>query len=365
MNVDMKIILRVNGISFGDSQPEWWRDTSRLKLIVDGLRDSGLWLEFGFFGKAGSRRLKAVSEIPEFLEKTSALKRGLYLLNKSNRGTTTCGLQMLVDPGRLSLQLVLGGADLEPHRETVIQRIVAFVSWLDGALPKAALLGPILGVEVFDVPYARVSPPRLDSIWPPGRVVDFISLRFHAEHPQGRPADVEKLLSAPVPKGASREVKGDLVTLRWVEDLVDRARVAAGLSRQELWWTSVLDLPVDPEYNALGDRREIPLSVDKLPPLTFYDPNYEEGYKATVVNPDGSFDEELLEEVAGWIAAGELPDQTPLKQVHLILPKRESAIRIRERARSIGVAKVLYTDEEGYWWDPEPPGEWISRPTES
>ena len=220
------------------------------------------------------------------------------------------------------------------------------------------MLGPLLQVEVYDHVYPRIRPPRYHRYFKCGAVVQFASREFHATHPFGHPQDLEKLLAAPLPLGGRKEERGGLVAFRWADKLTNEKKLAVGRSLQEQWLTSVLDLPIDGSYNELGDYLVAPAGGEH-PPLTFYTPASALGYKAVMVDTDGRMGEKTSVEMTGWIKARELPDGTPLHSLDLIVPSRTAALRIYERAKAMGVSRVLYTDDSGRFWDPHPPGLWL------
>jgi len=101
-----------------------------------------------------------------------------------------------------------------------------------------------------------------------------------------------------------------------------------------------------------GDVRVPPAGpVEPRSPLTLYDAAAQTGYAAVIAHPDGRADEPRLKAAAALAKAGSLPDGAPLLAVHLIVPIRASAVALSERARGMGIARVLYGD----YWDPCPP----------
>ena len=92
--------------------------------------------------------------------------------------------------------------------------------------------------------------------------------------------------------------------------------------------------------------------------IRFLDADKKSGYKAVVVYPDGSVNDELVSEMQSWISAGQLPNGKPLEDLSLILPTRESCLQVVDRAKSIGVFQVLYSNDEGKLFNPFPLGMW-------
>jgi hypothetical protein len=104
-------------------------------------------------------------------------------------------------------------------------------------------------------------------------------------------------------------------------------------------------------------------SPERHPPLTFYDRGDRHGYKAIFATVDDARPDARrgdLEEAASWIAAGRLPDGTPVSGVSVIVPTREVALALRRKAGALGFTRLLYADDTGMLWNPFPPGKWIA-----
>jgi hypothetical protein len=355
----MQVMLYIEAIRFGGGEKLWWKSSQHFHQVFRCIRESGLWLGFQFYKKAGAKRFRRFDTDEQLLGATTSWKRGSYVLTIVNTEEPDCDITFVLDPTVLTIRFFMAEHSLDQNRPTLINRFIDLTSRLCDTFCYTALMGPRLGVRISDLPYRRVRPPRLHRIWSAGNAVDFISKRYHEQSPSSELENVKKLVNTPVPNGVVRTEKGDLIIIRWVDDLIDEHEIAAKLSIREQWFTKVLNPPIDPSYNKFGDVHETPLSTEEKPPLTFYDPMYETGYKAMVISPDGRPDKEILDEMAEWIKNRKLPDGTALQQLHVILPNRESALLIRDQVSSIGVDKVLYTDDEGDLWNPFPPGLWI------
>ena len=173
--------------------------------------------------------------------------------------------------------------------------------------------------------------------------------------------EVETLLSLDLPDWVDRRDKDDLVILRWVDRFDDEDHIRERLTKTHLWLVEHLDPPIHLNYTEQGDRRSNPSDRIESERLTFYAPLVRHGYKATICREDGSVDEQLFEEMESWIEAGETPEGEELHALHLVLPSRDAALRIREGADELGVEKVLYMDNDGDLWDPFPEGEWLDE----
>jgi hypothetical protein len=85
--------------------------------------------------------------------------------------------------------------------------------------------------------------------------------------------------------------------------------------------------------------------------------------KVTAVPSDaGDLDLELLEMPLRWLKQKHLPDGRPIEQLDLILPFREDAMRLYDRARELGIERTLYI-EDNRLWNPHPQFPWRDAPS--
>lgn len=363
MNEKIWTLLRLESIWFGESNLYWWKNPEYLRKVFGCLDKSGLWFDFPYYKKNFGKRFYAMPAIENLLEEFTSWKPSEYVFVPDRTESPASKLTLLLNPISLDLRFKVEEPHLSSYGDSLIDRFIHFTQCINHALDGITLIGPRLGVEIFELSYPRVRPHRTGGgIWTLGNVVNFASRKFHAQHELGLPEDLEKILKTPMPAGATRLDDDDLVVLRWADNLLSEEKLAQSCSIQEQWLTKCLNLPVDSSYNTLGDHREAPLALDEHPPLTLYSSMYGTGYKAIVLDPDGSYDEPLFAEMAGWIEAGKLPDGTLLNRLRLILPNRDSVFQIEKAAKAIGVEMILYADNDGNWWNPLLPGDWIDIP---
>jgi hypothetical protein len=112
-------------------------------------------------------------------------------------------------------------------------------------------------------------------------------------------------------------------------------------------------VPIEVErgWNEQGDRIVIPSAPAPLAPLTLYDASEKVGYKAIVVQPDGSVDEDIWNELKQIASRRALADGTAVHAVRLIVPVRDNAIAIHPRAMADGFEMVTYPKGTGgvFW----------------
>ena len=335
----------------------WWKDASVVRALVRSTRECGLWLDFRFVGKSGSKKMAPFGSDDELIEKMRAFTPGEYKLLHENAGELQGPrVNLSVGAGVLALSFTVTGALLDERRDGLIDGLARFVPLLHRALAGRALLYSC-ALTTPD-PYPHLRPP-LSPIAPfsPGTLLDVFDLASFRKFRE--PSETAAVTEAPLPSGVRRERSDDLVVVRWIDSLRDAAVIAAARSREERWLAEHFKPERSGDYNAQGERRELALSLAEHPPLTFYRANTALGYKAIVASPEGEVDEQLWAEMVSWLQRRRLPDGTRLERLRLIVPLREAALAIAGRAARDGIEAVLYTDNRGQWWDPAPPGPWL------
>ncbi|AOY79963.2 hypothetical protein BJP36_08540 [Moorena producens JHB] len=244
---------------------------------------------------------------------------------------------------------------------SLIEQSIAFVTECHAELKDKYWFGPLLGLEIYDIPYPNFRPPRDMYPWGTANGVDFISEEYNLESPQGKMDEAIQLITAPFPEGALRFKQNDLNILQWIDDFSSPEEISRKLSERSKWYAENIDLPIQSGYNELGDKLEISYGWEKHSILTFYEPLGQVGYRMTLPYEDNSLSEETVNEITSWIEDGSLPDATPIRTLNLIVPDRQSALAILDRAKAMGVNKVLYPDDNRRFWNPSPPGQWLSN----
>lgn len=358
----MKVVLRVHIVDFVALPGDWWRqDPGLLARSWRCLAGQGLLDQLRYCTPPGRRRSTALAGLDALVEASAGWKDGHGWLSATPERTRDCFLDVDLRAGAMGLTLGFGAEYLERQRHSLLDQYVNAVRCLHRELHAVALFGPMLRVEVLDLPYARPRPPRLHQHFGHGDLVDFFCLDFHRRHPLGRLAEVERLLAAPLPEGATRQDDDDLVILRWARDLEDRSEIARRRSVQDQWLTGILVPPVQPQFDEHGDERILTFAPPRDASLTYYDTDAGAGYLQVPAASDGSADAARLDEALGWLAAGSLPDGRSLNALYVIAPDRATALRIAPRAQEDGAAGVYYVGQDGNWWDPFPPGPWIEE----
>ena len=210
--------------------------------------------------------------------------------------------------------------------------------------------------------YPRPAPSHPSATWRLGALDSYFGRTWHLAEAT-RSAALAAIESAPLPPDAARTVDGDVVRVAFKADLHDRASIATARSHSEAWLGPlVADAePAEPVESvadgasagagehADGDRRIDIANPAPHDPLTLYDADEQVGYKAMVVEPPYDIDEDVYEEMIQILAAGRLPDGTPVKQIRLIFPVRSDALTMHSRVTAEGFEMALYPADGTFW----------------
>jgi hypothetical protein len=259
-----------------------------------------------------------------------------------------------IDIHGILVKLRLQSAPLGGRGKAVLDGVIAWAQVAAGAVGDSARV--VNGaVYPLDVSYPARRPPLHHQFVRFGTLVDFLGLSWCRE---AMPEAAEAVASAPLPAGATRTLDGDLVVLRWLDDPGDPVEQARGCIRQEDWWASQVDAQPQVGWNAQGDQMVVPTALERRPPFTLFDTAEGVGYRAVVVQPDGELAGASWSDIAQLTALRELDDGTAVDRVRLIVPVRDSAVAIAEKARELGVDGVLYKDDDDTLWNVMPEGDW-------
>ncbi|HWO22611.1 MAG TPA: hypothetical protein VNO30_27820 [Kofleriaceae bacterium] len=197
--------------------------------------------------------------------------------------------------------------------------------------------------------YPRPTPPRVGLSWRLGLLDQYAGLYWHRQDPD-RLAELERVQHALLPSGAHRRVDGDVLHIAFDADLFKSSSIAAARVAHERWLAPLVPTEPADGWNEEGDRRVDPSRPEDRDPFTLYDPEEQIGYKALVVQP-GTYevDEGAWAEARAVVAAGALPDGTPVRGVRLIFPRREDALLMHERVIASGFEMSLYPYDGVFW----------------
>lgn len=199
-------------------------------------------------------------------------------------------------------------------------------------------------------PYTRPRPPREGTAWPLGTLDLYLGGRWHAADERRR-AVLARITEAALAPDMRRMIDDDVVRIAFDCDLRDDAAVERTRIAGERWLTPLVPTRVEPGWNELGDQMIVPSTPIDRAPFTFYDETEHVGYWALIRDPeDGSIDEARWHQLSAIARAGALDDGSPVKSVRLIVPVREDAVALLERAAADGFEMVTYPEGNGAFW---------------
>lgn len=346
-----ELILDLNYLHFPKEVEPWWQHPFWLPDILRVVAEAGLGIELRYLDE------EPVESLDWLLIDCVSWDGGVHALASSPDSDAEATLHLTLLSNRMRLLLGLKPRLLAKVADP-LGRLVDLIARLREVLGPEIQMGHSLVVRASGVEFPRPRPPRAAEGAPLGALVEVLSRSYYQGHEDASREELAKLLAAPLPVGASREEREDLIIFRFAASL-EPAELRLGCSRHYRWRAAAIELPIAPGYNLQGDHVEARVGLVPHEPLTYYDPDLAHGYKATVVGAGGQVDEELFAEMAAWLKAGQLPDGTPLRALHLIVQSRMGALWVRPRASQVGIADVLYIGENNQLWDPFPPGPWL------
>lgn len=357
LTVFLRFFATTGGRGRGGS---WLTDKARTKQLADALVGNALL--------AGLTHGRVDDADPEAISADQAatlLGTGREALVELSDGADDPEVTVALDlrDDRSELRLMVRGAPLAARAEHALDDLAEAVQAIVAALAGVAGLsdGHIqadFGGRDFDFPRPR--PPRENARYPERSLVTFIDGGFHASQAAfSRPGDLAALTSPPPP--AEVTTAAGLTTVRFARTLDDEELTRAASDHAQ-WIADRIDTDLAFGFNEQGDQLEERGPTKPMPPLTLYDREYQVGYKAVVVFPDGSYERDAWDEARKVAEAGKLPDGSVVTAVTIVVPLREHVAMIAQEARAAGFGAVVYGDGDGNFWNPDPPGNWRPAP---
>jgi len=363
----MKIKSTLSHVYLKSVEAEWWTRTDYMEQLFRLLQKCGILNGLRVWSpRSDNPTWKKIESREELSSKVQEWTSGTYKLLSEPVEEPRRQLYLRLNQKWLDVKYFMrsdGTDDISP----AINQMVDFVVLAHDEYGHDARIGPKIGVgSPFELSIPDIRPPHQFQTVKKFHMIDaFCADYYEHEVKAPRRQEYEKLVSLETPNWVERREEGDLVLFRWVDRYDDLEHIRERMIRRLRWLTEHLDPLIHPDYTEQGDRRANPSVRGESEYLTIYNPVPRHGYKATICREDGSIDEELFETLEEWLEAGETPDGEELRTLHLILPSREAALRIRDRAEELGAERVLYMGEDGDLWDPFPPGEWLEDEEQS
>lgn len=346
---------------FPDAE-DWFTDQALLGELVDALLATDLVDALTFAGPYGAE--KPLKGGTAALKKAIAPgKAGTYsALDARPLASATVHTSWLFEPGELEIQFLVVDEALAARSKTILDTAETFMlRVIDAARPRGAVstTGHVVP-EGRPFKYPRPRPPVTHPTLKLTSLIDVLDPRFHTSDLDDADREAfDAITSAPLPAYATRTEHGDgFFVLRWLDGAVDPTSAAVAAGRHARWLARIVpSVRRSAEFNELGDAHETPLQRQPRTPFTFFDPAKGHAYKALVIEPSGEPDPEVWDQMVA-AAKARPPD---VKEIRLVVPLRELALKILDRARHHGIATVLYPDHQNRLWNVAPAGWWIDE----
>ena len=354
----MKLRLFIDSIKFLDIKDNWRKENPELiDHLIKNFRKLSFWNKIQYIGKQGKKSLTKLDNITNNLLNS----KDDLILSISKNNSETQEIDIMIDFTDYELRIVISviNKSLEEYSKNIIDDLICFTENLYNDYKNNAIIGPNINIGLSDIDYFRIKPLKRDLTFKLSNIVDFFDRKYHQISEDGRLNEIDKLCKSKIPEKVKKIINDNLVIFMFIDDLSNKNEIMEALTEHDRWLYKNIEMKIDSDFNELGDYREGYFNLKPYPPLTFYNSNLQKGFKSIVLNPDGSYDEEIFEMIMIWLKNKKLPDNTPLKTIDIILPNRESALKIYDKAKQIGVDKVLYVGKDKQYWNPFPSGLWI------
>jgi len=291
---------------------------------------------------------KAIGSADELHAKARGWGYGTFeMMAGADPADTEWYLQLTVEPSELRVFLGLGASIVRASAASLLAQLDRWVVSWTTSLPLSLELGKGSFAPTQD-DYPRAMPLRQSLAWPLGALVQYVGIRFHRSDAE-RSAVLDRLIAEPLPATASRRTDGDLLILSFIDDLGHAETIRRARAAQERWMIRLVETEPARGWNEHGDRLVGPINAVPLDPLTLWEPSNNVGYKAIVVDPDGSVDEPVWNAMVEIARSGRLADGTVVKALRLVAPRREDAMAILDRALDAGFEMVVYPQGRAFW----------------
>ena len=348
----------ISGEFRADTEDASWPDAVAVAALLRAVEASGLWLQFGYWGRSGDRKPSPVTSLDALIETIPTWReRASYTVGPDASGSRDASyFEITKRQGLIAPVLVVAGADLQTRASSLLHDAESLIVAWNAALRGRAQLQLRAGVTPDPGWEPDARPPRALDLWSTSALLDVVSVEAPVQAKRNgddaTSAGFAQALQAPMPTGTERVERDDVIVFRWMADLRDDATVRRALGIRYDWLVKALNAPPERGWNAAGDKQISLGSTAAHPPLVRYDAQRRIGYLPIVATDDGDVDEEVLGRAAEWVRAGKLPDGTPLAELRLVAPVREAALALRPRARALGMPTVLYVTSDGAFWNP-------------
>ncbi|GAA3625271.1 hypothetical protein [Flavivirga jejuensis] len=265
--------------------------------------------------------------------------------------------------GGLILQISISLASDNPP--SVIAKYKKLVWTIYEKFSHEFVFGPVISISTNISEYPRYRPIRLYKWLESNSIVNFIQPHYYEKiNPATKIEGMDHLLNDELPKRVFREQKGDLIMVDWGTDQeINESSITQILMDREDWIYSKLVLKPKSSFTKEGDKKSVSTlalsqvtDIDKF--FTYYHSAAKLAFKVCELGENGVLDIKTQEQLVHKSEARKLDDGQEIDRIVLIMPDREQAVSISEKAKELGVYKALYVDDKSNLWDMAPKGDW-------
>jgi len=261
----------------------------------------------------------------------------------------------------LNVGLTPTGLALHEELSTLPALLLAVAARL-GDLLQATWFGPSILVDPSVQRYPRPQPPFSGTTIHTGCTWQAHDKRVYPATGKVGLKWVERLERVELAPQMMRTQVGPFLVREWVTDATTPEAYDLELGRCHAWLGEALGLPIDSNYNELGDCLSALAATSPDPDLTYHHPIGVDGpvsTKAMVPDAAGRLDGAEVQKYRDWLAAGQTPSGTAMKHLWIAVPTRDAAVAVRDQVLEAGFDGVVYVETGRGLMDPFPAGPWL------
>lgn len=366
----ISLILDIGHLSFKGNNKDYW-NLETVNLLVTCMEELPFWNAFKYTKDKskeyiGYNLIENRNDLQQYLPEQKSKYIETKQLSFDNNNTCSY-LNMEIGGSQMHLSLSLKKRDYQSFalEKKAVSYLKNFALKIIDNFSDATSIGKRFNLRAYGSTFYKVRPPynSAQCRWQQNSIIDIIDERDLAKDKEEEMTVISAITN--LPTFVIYEKKEYFHILTWIEDLSDEQAISQALTERNQWLHQYIPLSRNSSYNAFGDVKnmEVYLGMSSNIHLTYYETdvyNIPYGFQSMVILPNGSTDEVLLNNLSTWIEDEKLPDGTPIKKIGLIVQDREAALLIFDRAKKMGLYKVLYMDDEGHFWDINPSGLWLN-----
>ncbi|XOV67682.1 MAG: hypothetical protein ACFHU9_00660 [Fluviicola sp.] len=351
----MEVQLSINYIKSASqsSADFWWKDLGLFEDLIETINNSEItnfkyfWADNAFYNIDESVLLNELIEGNDIV----------YLCQHENIDSNYA--EFYLNNDSIGINILLN-TDEQVHQLNGLKKLV--VDFYK-KYQEIVSLGPSVKIFVPFTEFPRLRPIRDYKGLGEWSVINFIDPVYEKSHPETQLTGYEALLNEKLPSGVTREEVNGLHIIQWADSINDEDSLHNTLMKREDFIYEHLELELFPDFNEYGDENIYHISaLDKTSEeesfFNYYDEEDIMAFKLLTLDKDFKMDQETEDKIQHYVETESLDSGETVEDIVLILPSRESAAAIEERAIEIGVYKVLYLDSDGEVWSMRPFGNW-------